>query len=283
MNFNWDKKMGVASLILFVVVYLTVVALLHNKVFLFQGILSWGVWLAISLLLLGPFVWLGYRSKRDINIKKLMLLLFLAACIMLVELLLLLAPSLGWLASLNWNWQGKLASFIFGLMIVTLWSRLSWKEIGLSKPKSGSWLRVGSILAGTTAFFVISGSGSESMGIDLETILFQGTMPGLEEELIYRGILWVLIAQALPGTRKLWKADIGWNLIITTVLFSLVHGVTFDNSLTFVFDPAVIIFTGVAGFVIGWIRAYSGSILPAVVLHNGINLLAVAIPWLLGK
>ncbi|WP_272953883.1 CPBP family intramembrane glutamic endopeptidase [Gracilibacillus saliphilus] len=60
--------------------------------------------------------------------------------------------------------------------------------------------------------------------------------------------------------------------IITTLLFAFIHGITFGNHLSVIIDP---------GFVLGWIRANSGSILPAIVLHNGINLLATVVPWLL--
>ena len=281
MEINRREKKKVGILLVFVGVYFLGVALVSGQGFLLRGLMNWGLWLAIATLFTGPFVWIGYRNNRGMDVKNSIKLLGLAAFILLMELQLLLVPRLGWLSDLSWNWQGKLASLAVSLIFVAIWSGLSWKEIGFALPRPGSWLRVATIIAGVAAFWFLIGNGNAPLNIDLETLLFQASMPGLEEELIYRGILWVLIARALPGTKKLWGANVGWSLIITTILFALIHGVTLDNNLSLVLDPGMLIFTGAAGFVMGWVRAYSGSILPAIVLHNSINLLAAVIPWLL--
>ncbi|MCZ0704179.1 membrane protease YdiL (CAAX protease family) [Natronobacillus azotifigens] len=169
-------------------------------------------------------------------------------------------------------------SSIISLVFIALSSKLSWKDIGFTVPKQGTWSRVLIVLSGSTLFYALIYEASTP---SLETLIFQGTMPGIEEEIVYRGILWVLIAQALPqSTRRLWGADVSWSLIITTILFGLIHGVIVDQHFNISIDYWAIITTGISGFFFGWIRAYSGSILPAIVLHNGMNLLIYTIPWL---
>ncbi|WP_156822851.1 hypothetical protein [Gracilibacillus lacisalsi] len=41
-------------------------------------------------------------------------------------------------------------------------------------------------------------------------------------------------------------SKVGWNLIITTLLFAFIHGITVDNRLSVVIDPTSLIFTGIS-------------------------------------
>lgn len=276
-----DKKQGLILLLALVGAYLTVMMLLADNTFIFQAFLIWGSNLAIAILLIGPFVWMNNRKKHDLDIQRSTRLLSLVVFIFFIELLMLLSGYHINFFELDWNWPGKLLSLSIAVMFVALWSGLSWRDIGVTAPRRGSWLRVCIILGGTAVFWILAASaGEQTTNINVETILFQATMPGLEEEFIFRGILWVLIAQALPGSRRLWGANVGWNIIITTLLFAGIHGISFDDNLSFIFDPAILIFSAVSGFILGWIRAYSESIIPAIVLHNGINLIAVIVPWI---
>lgn len=253
-------------------------ALLFDSTFLSQAFLYWSLNAAIVVLLIGPLVWISNRSKPRKNVKHTLSLLGFVAMLTLVHICLLLAPRFGVFESLDWNWLGKWLSIVFVVSLISLWPRLSWQSIGVVTPKKGTWLRVIIILAGTSMFWILAGSENAPTNLDLETLLFQATMPGLEEELFFRGILWVLLAQALPGVKRLGKTEISWSLVITTLYFALGHGFTFNSDLSLVFDPVILIYSGIVGFTIGWIRVYSGSIIPAIILHNGINLLAVVIP-----
>lgn len=275
-----EQNKKAALLLIFIGLYLIGSALINDGAFLSRGLVNWGLWMAITTFLLGPFVWICNQRNPGISGRKSLTLLCLAGVILLINLLLLLSPRLWWFANLHWNWQGKLISLAAALVFVQLWFGQSWEKMGFTLPRPGSWVRIISILAGAAVFFAVGSSGNPG-SIDFETVLFQASMPGFEEELIFRGILWMLIEQTLPGTRKLWNANAGWNLIITTFIFALVHGVTFDNDFSLIINPSSLISTGAAGFVMGWIRAYSRSILPSVVLHNGINLLAYIVPQIM--
>lgn len=69
-------------------------------------------------------------------------------------------------------------------------------------------------------------------------------------------------------------------MIITTLVFATLHGVTFDANLSFVFDPVYIIVSGVGGYLFGENRNYSGSLTLAIVMHNGFHLVRLIVPWL---
>lgn len=201
--------------------------------------------------------------------------LLIAALVFFGDVILLSAPRVGPFVDLAWNWQGKLLALAAALVLVAGWRELRWRDVGVTRPGPGSWLPALAICAPVVAL-AVAGGGGETRGSLTEALLFQATMPGLEEELVFRGILWALVDRALPGRRTLWGAPVGWALVVTTVLFGVVHGVVVDDQLTVTFQPALIVFTGVLGFAFGWLRARTGSILPAIVLHNVVNVAITA-------
>ncbi len=200
-----------------------------------------------------------------------------AAVWLLVNLVLLLTPRVGPFTELAWNWQGKLLAFAASLALVAVWSRLRWRDVGVTRPSSDVWVPVVVIATASVAAYLVMGASIDDRGAYLETLLFQATMPGLEEELLFRGILWALIDRALPGTRRVMGARLGWAFVITTLLFGLGHGVAVDGDLMVSFSFAATIFTGMVGFALGWVRARSGSIIPAIVLHNLFNVALVVL------
>jgi hypothetical protein len=97
--------------------------------------------------------------------------------------------------------------------------------------------------------------------------LYHLTLPGLEEELIYRALLLSLLAAALGGSRT----AIGWAAVLATMVFALAHGIYPDSS-AIGFDPFMIAYTGLAGTVLVAMRLRSGSLLWPMVGHNLIGL-----------
>jgi len=97
--------------------------------------------------------------------------------------------------------------------------------------------------------------------------LYHLTLPGLEEELIYRALLLSLLAIALGGTRK----AIGWAAVMATIVFALAHGI-FPDSGKIGFNLFMIAYTGVAGIILALVRLKSGSLLFPILGHNLIGL-----------
>jgi len=93
-------------------------------------------------------------------------------------------------------------------------------------------------------------------------------MPGLNEELIYRGYLLAILNKLMPPKFMLFAAPVGWGVIVTSVLFGLLHGVWLDSSLDIHLDVIALLNTPVSGFVFAWLRERTGSLLIPIVAHG---------------
>ena len=56
--------------------------------------------------------------------------------------------------------------------------------------------------------------------VDTETVLFQAIVPGLDEELLFRGVLVLVLHRALTGRRSMWRGEAGWEVPITCLLMT---------------------------------------------------------------
>lgn len=87
----------------------------------------------------------------------------------------------------------------------------------------------------------------------------------LPEELFFRGYVQGRLEEALPPTRKLFGARVGWAWIIGAALFGLGHFlVTFEPQMLTRFFP---------GLVFGWMFARTRSILAGTIFHAACNLI----------
>jgi uncharacterized protein len=73
----------------------------------------------------------------------------------------------------------------------------------------------------------------------------------------------------------MWERQVGWGAVITTLLFGLVHGLWLRSGLSVAFDPGAIVLACLSGGLLLWVRVRSDSLLPAVLLHNGLNVSVV--------
>lgn len=106
---------------------------------------------------------------------------------------------------------------------------------------------------------------------ETERLLFQATLPGLNEELIYRGFAMAMIDRAFRG--RSWQvlgAPIGMGALLTSVLFGVQHGMGFVDG-QFVVSWLAIALTGALGLLLAWMRARTGSLVAPVLAHNIIN------------
>lgn len=190
------------------------------------------------------------------------------------DLLLRTVPAPIFFQELRWNWFGKLVDFSAAVVFVVFYKGLSRKEYGITLSLEKSSLKpvVISIL-GFIFLTALSGIGGEFHFPSIETLLFQLTMPGLSEELIFRGILLALLNKTYGTPWKLWGANLGWGAIITTLLFGLVHGLSFSPSYVFQFNLGAILGTGAAGLFFAWLKERSKSLLPGILAHNLSNAL----------
>lgn len=284
---------GLLTLLALAGVYLLWRTLATGSWFLLSGTVAWVGYLLVVLVLVGPLLWWAVwwsRRRHESRSGELVApeatpgprpaLLAVAALIFLAELLLQTAPNLAVHQTLlDWNWQGKAAALLFMLVFVALWPGLSWKETGLTLPGWRGWWPALVVTGVAMLFWATLGATQQPSAPTTETILFQATMPSLEEELVWRGIVWALVLQALPSTRRFGGQ--GWALLLTSLVFALFHGFVLGDDLSLTVNIPLLVFSLVAGLALGWIRIRSGSVLPAMAAHSGINLSAAVLPALL--
>jgi uncharacterized protein len=162
-------------------------------------------------------------------------------------------PSPSWV---HWNWLGKLASLaLASLTIVVL--RLTRDEVGLVWPRKRNATIVGIAvaIAFSGALNAVFATGEPT---SIEAVLFQATMPGLAEELVYRGVAFALLVRALRSQRAA--------AIVSTLAFAAVHGVSPAG----VFILPALYAAAVGGW-LAWIRCRTGSLVGCVAAHNAAN------------
>ncbi len=182
----------------------------------------------------------------------------------------------------RWNWAGKLVALAAVLAAGRL-AGLSAAEAGLT-----ARLRRGSLPAVAIAFaaalaipvaYVLAG-GREAA--DLETAAFQLTMPGLEEEIAFRGVLYALLDRAFGTRWRIAGADLGFAGALTWLAWAGLHAVDVDPGLRLHLHPLEALPPLLGGAFLTYLRARSGSVLPAVLAH-GIGNEIVLLPDLLGR
>ena len=178
-------------------------------------------------------------------------------------------PNPAFMEGLDLNWFGKILSLAGTLAMLTFLPRVSFRAAGLTwtqnKGSLGPVIRTGGvILLVTTGGAFLAAS---SVNTSLENLLFQASMPGLDEELFFRGLLLLLLHQAFGKGLRVWGADTGWGFWLVVAIFGLLHGVTVVEGELAV-DFWVILGTGFVGFVVTWMRERTGSLVVPVLYHN---------------
>ena len=171
----------------------------------------------------------------------------------------------------NWNWDGKMYSLLWALAFIAF-GPLSRKEAGVTFRQ-----RPGSIRAAVLATVALT-AASFGLGLlfgggppDVETVAFQLTMPGLAEEIVYRGVLIGLLHRALPSGGL--AARVG-PALITAVAFGLVHGLSVKEGVPS-FEGLFFSYTFVGGLAYGWLRERTGSVAFPILAHSLGNTIAL--------
>ncbi len=227
----------------------------------------------IVLLLVGGGV-IGLVDRRNFRWRWLLV----AAGLVLANDALL---TLGWgtlpdLIGGAWNWQGKLLALAATLAIAAL-PAFGWRRVGLTlaQAKEGRATTYAVSLALCLLFAALALT-QPTDPLDAETLGFQLTMPGLEEEAYYRGTLLFALDMAFRGRVRFLGADWGWGALISCALFGLGHG--FDYSAgAFSFDWLTFALTGGPALILVWVRARTGSLVLPVLLHNFANSIGLLI------
>ena len=159
---------------------------------------------------------------------------------------------------LRWNWDGKMLSLVLSLGFILFHSKEIRREIGFTRQyhrrtvRLGALLFIGFLLFDFAFKYMVFPKGSE---FDLETFIFQATMPGLTEELLFRGIYMWLLGKAFVSSKMIKGVSFGWNFIIVTILFGVAHGMVITEDLEVRYDIETIVYlTLISSFSVGMLR-----------------------------
>lgn len=167
----------------------------------------------------------------------------------------------------DWNWQGKFLAAAATLAIAAL-PAMGWRASGLTLSQAkGSLVPACLVSLLYIGFFAALALAFPNDKPSAETLAFQMTMPGLEEEIFYRGALLLMLARAFTGRRRFLGVEWHWGGILSSVLFGLVHAFGFSDG-TFSFDVLTMGLTSVPSLIGVWLVLRTRSVLFPVVLHN---------------
>ena len=170
---------------------------------------------------------------------------------------------------LTFNWFGKTLSVAGTVAMLYFLPRVGFRAAGLTwKQNKGSLGPViqtgGLVLLFTTGGAFVAASSPDTSA---EHLLWQATMPGLDEELFMRGLVLLLFHQAFGKGLNVMGADTGWGFWLAVAIFGLIHGVTVQGGELAV-NLLAILGTGFMGFVLTWMRERTGSLVIPIVFHN---------------
>ncbi|WP_133495002.1 CPBP family intramembrane glutamic endopeptidase, BDIM_20840 family [Stakelama pacifica] len=176
----------------------------------------------------------------------------------------------------EWNWEGKLLALCASLFIASL-PAFGWKRSGITLGQQAGSLKaaipVALLYCGFFVAIALIFPGGKSNG---EEIAFQLTMPGVEEEIFYRGILLLALDQAFSGRIRLLGVDWGWGAVLSCMLFGMAHAFGYSKG-HFSFDAMTMALTALPSFIAVWLRLRTGSVALPIVLHNVGNSLSLLI------
>jgi membrane protease YdiL (CAAX protease family) len=181
-------------------------------------------------------------------------------------------------------WQAMILEALCALAFIV--ATRSMTDSGLTFRMSAQAWQASVVVAGLLLLFVglrtaaikfagLGLSGNES--VVLEFLLYQLTMPGLAEELSYRAVIQSGLNKGLGRPWELWGAQVGWGWVITSLLFWAPHAFRVDSQMHLSFYWPTLTMQLVAGFIFGWLRERTGSVLPSMIAHNLVNVVRTVV------
>jgi membrane protease YdiL (CAAX protease family) len=228
-----------------------------------------------NLLILTPFFFLARLSnKGSFYLRSALAFVF----IYLISNALTHGLAISLFQGQKFNWVGKGATTLFLIFCAYLLRAFGKEQFGLTR--NVQWEGSRPILIICALYFLLRAglyyfSGEASAAIDPETVLFQGTLPGIHEELLYRGLLLGLLSELFA--RPTWKfanVAFGWPAVLTSLLFGLDHGIRITDSFGLDVNYFNILRPTLTGFLLALLVQRTKSILPAVIYHNLLNLIS---------
>jgi len=182
----------------------------------------------------------------------------------------------------KWNWSGKIFTTITSLIFYYYFKDLFYPNNFIKTEQEKKSIRFNIILAAILLLIVIiEGFIFYNAKWNLETIFFQATLPGIDEEIAYRGIMLGILSTVLIKEPKLFnKFKLNPAIWIVGILFGLIHALKLNKEFNISFDMLYFIQTFFFGVIWSWMTIKSKSILLPMLSHNLVNTLPTIIGML---
>lgn len=235
-----------------------------------------GLGAGLNLLFVAPLLLLAIATSNKPKLLPVLLFaVFLTLDIAFVFLfkVVLVIPAWG-----GFNWQGKALEIAWPLLLAACVARYPATRIGLlfrSEPRSWRALLIVCVLYAVVMIplLIYLSGGHLNPSKDLPTYIYEGTMPGLAEEFVYRGVFLMLLNEAFGRPWKVAGIQLGWGFVIVTALFGTLHGIDARSPGSIHIYWSGMIFPAITGVILAWLRERSGSVWPGAVFHNFVNVL----------
>lgn len=169
----------------------------------------------------------------------------------------------------NFNWAGKIVALAASLILLAT-PLIERQAAGVTLGQSTSWKIGWAVFALFCLIDVGIALALDTPAFDADAIAYQLTMPSLDEEIFYRGILLYCLVRAFGEGPRFLAANFGWAAAIVTILFGAIHSLFWTNGGIF-FSPEIFLFAGGLGALLMWLRLSTGSVLAPILLHSVIN------------
>ena len=216
---------------------------------------------------------LHFSLRRPVSPKALAMgLLIFATYFVAVMAMQGVQSQLAFMEGLKFNWSGKILAVCVTLAMMKMVPQSSATEMGLTfRQETGSLLpSMLAVLALCTFAWGIIWAMGGSTEPTTERLIYQATMPGLDEEFFFRGLLFAIFLRAFPTSSPDTRNGYWPAAAVVTFLFAAGHALLFNKG-ALAFDPMFMAYSALLGFGFLWIRQRTGSLLIPVLAHNILN------------
>lgn len=207
----------------------------------------------ISLLIISPLILISFnREKRNLKAIVIFFVFYILFNIVLVKPLKIEVLRL---INGTYNWTGKVYSVLFTILSYSILKKYLKEENYFTvKQKAGFKKLTFILIFAPLIVVVLMNIVFNSSNFSVEDLLFQLSLPGVEEEMVYRGVLLKLLSVNLNKQFKMGRLYPGNStLFITSILFGLAHGLTVDDNWNISIIYSNIVFIGSLGYLYGLI------------------------------
>ena len=169
----------------------------------------------------------------------------------------------------KWNWTGKLFGILFGISSYLLLKYKLEPFTFLKLRQKAKSLKTTLLLTTIITCISLFAYFDTSKPFDIETLLFQLTMPGFDEEIMFRGVLLGLLLTCFKDKIIIGGKNFGNpSVLFIGLLFGLAHGLVVTDNLSIKLELYPFVWTSIVGYIWSWITVESKSILQPVLSHN---------------